>query len=288
MHACPQTHVSWCQAGMKGDELCWLSLSLMWPVSFPLSGHSHRLVRAKVMSDSFSRTSSRIDWACPAQSKHVNLLVVTASIEDICGMAGKREWMTNWGKDGEGGRQANTFNKQTNEWVSWTVMRCFIDAIGKLLFCLLVSTGRSDLLYSSLPGSGQVSVFLLVDTSAGSEVYRLKGSFSNQATHLSLSMTDWESKVLNCLITNVGLCSLPAVRGLADRPRGCRVWQRAGLTTCCLTVVWCTLGSCLLQVTTQDSPRTFSSTHVYWRNNITQEHRHTKLPLLGKCFSDTI
>lgn len=66
-------------------------------------------------------------------------------------------------------------------------MRCFIDAIGKLLFCLLVSTGRSDLLYSSLPETGQVSVFLLVDTSAGSEVYRLKGSYSNQATQLSLS-----------------------------------------------------------------------------------------------------
>lgn len=67
-------------------------------------------------------------------------------------------------------------------------MRCFIDAIGKLAFCLLVSTGRSDLLYSSLPGTGQVSVFLLVDTSAGSEVYRLKDTFFNWATHLSLGM----------------------------------------------------------------------------------------------------
>lgn len=54
-------------------------------------------------------------------------------------------------------------------------MRCFIDAIGKLLFCLLVSTGRSDLQYS-LPGTGQVSLFLLVDTSAGLEVYRAKDS----------------------------------------------------------------------------------------------------------------
>ena len=76
---------------MKGDELRWLSLSLMWPVSFPLSGHSHRLVRAKVMSDSFSHTSSRIDWACPAQSNHVNPLVVAAFIEEICDMAGKKK-----------------------------------------------------------------------------------------------------------------------------------------------------------------------------------------------------
>lgn len=147
-------HVIQCQAGMKGDELHWLSLSLMWPVSFPLSGHSHRLVRAKVMSDSFSHTSSSIDWACLAQSNHVNLLVVAAFIEEICDTAER-------GKDGKGRRQANTFNKQTNVWVSWTVMRCFIDAIGKL-FCLLVSTGRSDLLYSSLPGTGQVSVFCLL------------------------------------------------------------------------------------------------------------------------------
>lgn len=118
-------------------------------------------------------------------------------------MAGKEEWMAKWGKDWK--RRANTFNKQTNEWVSWTVMRCFIDAIGKLLFCLLVSTGRSDLLYSSLPGSGQVSLFLLVDTSAGSEVYRLKDTSTNQATHLSLSVESWLTevgKVLNCLMTN--------------------------------------------------------------------------------------
>lgn len=63
-------------------------------------------------------------------------------------VAVEREWMAKWGggKNGEGRRRANTFNKQTNEWVSWTVMRCFIDAIGKVLFCLLVSTGTSDLL----------------------------------------------------------------------------------------------------------------------------------------------
>lgn len=30
--------------------------------------------------------------------------------------------------------------------------------------------------YSSLPGTGQVSLFLLVDTSAGLEVYRAKDS----------------------------------------------------------------------------------------------------------------
>ena len=105
----------------------------------------------------------------------------------------KREWMTKkWGEDGEGRRRANTFNKQTNEWVSWTVMRCFIDAIGKLLFCLLVSTGRSDLQYSSLPGTGQVSLFLLVDTSAGLVVYRAKDSVlkpghPSQAQHESES-----------------------------------------------------------------------------------------------------
>lgn len=91
---------------------------------------------------------------------------------------------------------------------------------------------------------------LLVDSSAGSEVYRLKG-FSNQATHLIPSMKNGESNTLNCLLTHVGLCFLSAVRGPDDRPRGCRVWQRAGLTTCCPTAVWCMLGSCPLQVTTQ-------------------------------------
>ena len=110
---------------------------------------------------------------------------------------------------------------------------------------------------------------LLVDASAGSEVYRLKDTSSNQATHLSLSME-------NCLMTNAILCFLPAVRGLDDRPRGCRVWQRAGLTTCCLTVVWYTLGSCLLQVTTQGLPRTYS-TYMCCRNNITQAHDHRKV-----------
>lgn len=129
-----QTHVIQCQPGLKGDELSWLSLSLMWPMSFTLSGHSHRLVRAKVMPDSFSHTSSRIDWACLAQSNHVNLLVVTTFIEKICDIAGEKEWMTKWGQDGESRRQENAFNKQTNEWVSCTVMRCFIDATGKPLF----------------------------------------------------------------------------------------------------------------------------------------------------------
>lgn len=98
-------------------------------------------------------------------------------------MAGKKElksWMTKWGKDGKERRRANAFNKQTNEWVSWTVMRCFIDAIGKLLFCLLVSTGRSDLLYCSFPRTGQVSVFYLLTL----QVYWLTDSFFNQATHL--------------------------------------------------------------------------------------------------------
>lgn len=187
MHTCPQTHVIQCQAGMKGDELCWLSLSLMWPVSFPLSGHSHRLVRAKVMFDSFSHTSTRIDWACPAQSNHVNLLVVTAFFVT---WREKKGWMTEWGKDGKGRRRANTFNKQTNEWVSLTVMRCFIDATGKLLFCLLVSTGRSDLLYCSLSGTGQVSVFCLL-TLQQDQRFTDWRTGSNQATHFSLSLKNW-------------------------------------------------------------------------------------------------
>lgn len=121
---------------------------------------------------------------------------------------------------------------------------------------------------------------LRVDTSAGSEVYRLKESFFNQATHLSLSMknwlTDWRSKGLNCLMTNVSLCVfLPAVRGLDDRPRGCRVWQRAGLTTCCPTVDWCMLGSYLLQVTTQASLRTHNTcTHLRTSTVEIISHRH--------------
>lgn len=43
-------------------------------------------------------------------------------------------------------------------------MRCFIDATGKLFFCLLVSTGTSDLLQRSLPGTGRVSVFHCLST----------------------------------------------------------------------------------------------------------------------------
>lgn len=62
----------------KGVELCCLSWSLMWPVSFFLSGHSHHFVRAKVMFDSFSQISSPTDGVCLAQSKRMNLLVVTA------------------------------------------------------------------------------------------------------------------------------------------------------------------------------------------------------------------
>lgn len=154
-------------------------------------------------------------------------------------------------------------------------MRCFIDAIGKLLFCLLVSTGSSDLLFCSLPGSGQVSVLLLVDSSAGSEVYRLKG-FSKQATHLIPSMKNGESNTLNCLLTNVVLCFLSAVRGPDDRPRGCRVWQRAGLTTCCPTAVWCMLGSCPLQVTTQASPCIYIEA---------RSHRHTDIL---NCWGESI
>lgn len=143
-----------CQAAIKRDEVRWLSLSLMWPVSFPLSGHSHRLVRTEVMSDSFSYIlPPRIDLACLVHThahtharNHVCLLVVTAVIEGICDMVGKGKWMAKRGETWRQRRWANAFNKQTNEWVSWTVMRCFMDAIGKLLFCLLVSTGRSDLL----------------------------------------------------------------------------------------------------------------------------------------------
>lgn len=52
-------------------------MSLMWSVSFPPSGHSHRLVRANVMFDSFSQICSPTDGARLAQSKRVNLLVVT-------------------------------------------------------------------------------------------------------------------------------------------------------------------------------------------------------------------
>lgn len=111
-----QTHVIQCQAGMKADELSWLSLSLMRPVSFTLSGHSHRLVRAKVMPDSFSQSSSRIDWACLAQSNHVNLLVVTAFIEKMCDMAGKRiEWPNEDRMERVGGEKTHLISKQVNE-----------------------------------------------------------------------------------------------------------------------------------------------------------------------------
>lgn len=128
---------------MRAGELCWFSLVLMWPVSFPPSEHSHCLVRAKVMSDT---VLLRIDWACLAQSNPVSPLLVTLGLY--------WEIATRWWGEGErtgptrgeaGGRvvgweqgrgRGNTFNKQTNEWVSWTVMRCFIDAIGKLLFLL--------------------------------------------------------------------------------------------------------------------------------------------------------
>lgn len=66
-----------------------------------------------------------------------------------------------------------------------------------------------------------------------------------------------------------------------DRPRGCRVWQRAGPTTCCPTVVSCTLGSCPLQVTTQASPHTVMNTHytctvIPWGSCWLKKQNHTK------------
>lgn len=137
---------------------------------------------------------------------------------------------------------------QTNECVSWTVMRCFIDAIGNLLFCLLESTGRSDFLYFSLPETGQVSCLLTLQ-----HYQRFTVWWTPSLIGPPISNSAWETeKVLNCLITNVNLCFLFAARDPDDRPRDCRVWQRAGHTTCCPTAVWCMLGSCLLQVTTQD------------------------------------
>lgn len=91
-------------------------------------------------------------------------------------------------------------------------MRCFIDAIGKLVFCLLVSTGRSDLQHGSLPGSTQVSVLLLVDASAGSEVYKLKDTVPQIRPPISGSA--WKratgvSEVLSCLMATVNLCFPP-------------------------------------------------------------------------------
>lgn len=112
---CPHTHVIQCQAGIKGDELCCLSLSLMAPVSFPLSGHSHRLVRAKVMFDSFSHTSSGIDWACLAQSNRGNLLIVAAFI--LTWRWKGNEWPNGAGvrMEREGGVQTHLISKQMNE-----------------------------------------------------------------------------------------------------------------------------------------------------------------------------
>lgn len=69
------------------------------------------------------------------------------------------------------------------------------------------------------------------------------------------------------LMTNASLCFLPAARGPDDRPRGCRVQQRAGRTTCCLTAAWFTLGSCLPQVTTQASACSYS-TYMCCRNYV--------------------
>lgn len=51
--------------------------------------------------------------------------------------------------------------------------------------------------------------------------------------------------------TNLSFACVSAAPGPADRPRGCRPRPRAPLTTCWPTAVCCTLGSCLLQVTTQ-------------------------------------
>lgn len=159
-----------------------------------------------------------------------------------CDMVGKRnEWPN-------GEKMKRERGTQTNEWVSWTVMRCFIHAIGKLLFCLLEATGRSDLLYFSLPETGQVSWLLTLQ-----HYQRFPVWWTLSLIGPPISNSAWETeKVLNCLITNVNLCFLFAARDPDDRPRDCRVWQRAGHTTCCPTAVWCMLGSCLLQVTTQD------------------------------------
>lgn len=71
---------------------------------------------------------------------------------------------------------------------------------------------------------------LLLDSAAASDVCRLLDASSQ---------------------TNLSFACVFAAPGLADRPRGCRLRPRAGLTTCWPTAVCCTLGSCLLQVTTQ-------------------------------------